>query len=85
MLETTSFAMIGHKSPVKLIHDPWDVSPISPTALILVPTQPTWYEKNGSNNDDDSEHHPGDEQQNDSLIRLSGFIFKRLKEKRRIA
>lgn len=85
MLEITSFATIGHKSPVNQYTTPWDASPISPTALIPVPMQPTWYEKNGSNNDDDSEHRPGDEQQNDSLIRSSGFIFKCLKEKQRIA
>lgn len=76
---------MGHKSPASQYMTPRDASPISPTALISVPMQPTWYEKNGSNNDDDSEHRACDEQQNDPLIRSSGFIFKCLKEKQRIA
>jgi hypothetical protein len=41
----------------------------------------TWDEKDGSNNHDDCEHQPGNEQQNDSLIRMAGFIFECFKEK----
>lgn len=52
--------------------------------LILVPMHLTWDEKDGSNNHNDCEHQPGDKQQNDSLIRMAGFIFECLKEKQRI-
>lgn len=71
-----------HSSPINQHTAPRGASPISPAAArIPEPVHLTRDEEDGPDNDDDSEHSPGDEQQNDSLIRASGFIFQCLKEK----
>lgn len=80
-VQAASLATSCHSSPKTQCTPLWDTGSPQPPARILVPMHLTWDEKDGSNNHDDCEHQPGNEQQNDSLIRMAGFIFECFKEK----
>lgn len=52
--------------------------------LARVNSQLTRDEKDGANNHDECECQPGNQQQNDSLIRMAGLVFECLREKQRV-